>query len=491
MSIISNAFEKFKKVGETAQNVVRNLDARDVLGLVTAPVPYVLYKGTKFAIESLSYEDESKAAPVLAGLYNSYISGEKSEDETIQSMKEALKNNHSRVRGLYHFFMAVILLNKVQSAIDKEKTHLYNDAMTHFNAASEKDSINELVALFKDNDLEFSFDEKTITSETVNYFVHYEMGCVYEQKRDLGRARAEYIYVMASTDYNYKEYSMEGYRRMTDVLKKEFVDNIPIGARQYILFAQNKEKLAGAYDEESLIRWVFTIDDYPDNLTFSTHRPEANRLYILHPCRENFYIAYDNYDEYIFNDKIKEFSYLCRCLGATSIEYESIKGSDISQSSLLNIDAGLGGSYKAFEGDAGVKYGKKQSEQQKVSSRSYLRYKFPPLKTKAAVPNGLVWTQDPEERELIDMFSQGNLEERVWFFNSKQFSQRNKSVSIDVKASFGAMMIKISPRFDIQKDTTFTQQEEKEWKLSVSFKPEDLGLMDRIKAWFKHLFGIK
>jgi hypothetical protein len=52
-------------------------------------------------------------------------------------------------------------------------------------------------------------------------------------------------------------------------------------------------------------------------------------------------------------------------------------------------------------------------------------------------------------------------------------------------------MIKISPRFDMQKDTTFTQQEEKEWKLSVSFKPEDLGLMDRIKAWFKHLFGIK
>ena len=313
-----------KKVGAIAQNALGNLSTKDVVATIIAPLPYVLYKGTKFAIESLSSEDESKAAPALAGLYGSYAKGEKSEDETIRLLREALKNNSSRVRGLYHFFMAVISLNKAQNAFDEEKNSLYNDAMTHFNSASKIESSNELIALFKKYNLEFSYEGKTITYETVNYFVHYEMGRFHEQKNDLGRARAEYIYVMESTDYNYKEYSMEGYRRMTDRLKNEFV-NIPVGARQYILFAQNKDKLAGVYDKDSLIRWIFTIDDYPNNLSFSTHRPEANRLYILHPCRENFYIAYDNYDEYIFNDKIKEFSYLCRCLGATSIEYESIK----------------------------------------------------------------------------------------------------------------------------------------------------------------------
>jgi hypothetical protein len=487
MSIFSKFSEGFRKAGELVSDVVTKPSLGNVVAVV-APVPYVLYKGTRFTIESLSSEDESQAAPMLAGLYDNYINKKISEEEMVRSMKEAQRNAHSRVRGLYHFFMAVILLNKAQNA--EEKSRLYNDAMTHFKAAAETESLNELIKLFEKYNLDFSFDGKTITFETISFFVHYKMGNYYEQKNDKWRARAEYIYVMESTDYNYKDYAQDGYRRMTDMLKKEFVD-IPVGSRQYILFAQNEDKLAGVYDKENLIRWIFTIDDYPENLSFSTQRPEANRLYILHPCRENFYIAYDNFDEYIFNDKIKEFSYLCRCLGATSIEYESVKGSDINQSSLLNIDAGLGGSYKAFEGDIGVKYGKKQGEQQKVSSRSFLKYKFPPLKTKAAIPDGLVWSQDPEEKELINMFSQGNLEERVWFFNSKQFSQRNKSVTVDVKTSFGIMMTKVSPHFSWEKDTTFSQQEEKEWKLVVSFKSEDLGLIDRIKAWFKHLFGIK
>ena len=73
-----------KKVGAIAQNALGNLSTKDVVATIIAPVPYVFYKGTKFAIESLSSEDESKAAPALAGIYGSYVKGEKSEDETIR-----------------------------------------------------------------------------------------------------------------------------------------------------------------------------------------------------------------------------------------------------------------------------------------------------------------------------------------------------------------------------------------------------------------------
>lgn len=489
MSILPN-LSNLRNVGEFAKKVINEIDTKDVVAAIVAPLPFVSYKGIKYTLEFLTSDDESKAAPILAGLYNDYINGKTPEDETVRLMKEARNNDNGRIRGLYHFFMAVIYLNKAQNASGEEKVRQYNNAMTSFQKAAEEKVANELTGLFKNNNLEFPFEQVAITYETVNHFVHYKMGEIYEHTNDIGRARAEYIYAMSSDDYNYKKDAREGYIRTTNIIKTNFI-KISEGARQYVLFAQNIDKLAGVYDDKSMIRWIFTIDDYPPDLIFSTQRPEANRLYILHPCRGNFYIAYDNYEEYIFNDKIKEFSYLCRCLGATSIEYENIKGTDFNESRMLNIDTGVGGKYKVFEGSVDVKFGQKKSEQHKISSRSFLRYKFPPLKTKAEKPNGLVWAQDPEEQELINMFQQGGLEERVWFFNSKNYSQRNNSVMVDVKASFASMMVKVSPYFDVQKDTTFSQQEEKEWKLSVNFKPEDLGLLDRFKSWFKHLFGIK
>ena len=89
------------------------------------------------------------------------------------------------------------------------------------------------------------------------------------------------------------------------------------------------------------------------------------------------------------------------------------------------------------------------------------------------------------------MFSQGGLEAREWIFNSKSLSDNFKSIKFDVKASFEYMMVNVGTCFNQESDTTFSQQEEIEWKLFVSFEPEDLGLINRIKMWFKRIFGIK
>ena len=407
-----------------------------------------------------------------------------------------------------NFFLAVISLNKALKEETDKKARFYYDAMTYFDKAlnAEDHSVltalfrhkalnaedySELTALFRQNDLEFEFNDTQITADTVSHFIHYERGNIYEFMGEIGKARTEYICAMESCDYDYKKYAKDKYHKITNQLKTEFT-NIPRGERQYLLFAQNIDKIAGVYDKNNIIRWIFPIDDCPLGLTFSTNTPEANRLYTLHPRCNNLYIPFDKIEEYLFNEKIKEFSFLCRCVGATKITYEIVKGSEVTESHLRDINAGLEGEYKIAKGKIDTKYGKEKRSNNENATQTRLEWKFSPLKNPASVPSELLWKDDPNEQELINMFSQGGLEASEWIFNSKSLSDNFKSIKLDIKASFECMKKgKVSPYFNQESDTTFSQQEEIEWKLFVSFEPEDLGLINRIKMWFKRFFGIK
>ena len=489
---------ELKKVVKTfiqeVKNDIKNKNAKDIakdiIITTTVGTPYILYKGTKIFVSALTSTNESDASKVLTALYNEYIMGNRTEENTINEIKKALNNDYGRISCLGNFFLAVISLNKALKEETDKKARFYNDAMTYFDKALNAEDYSELTALFKQNDLEFEFNDKQITADTVSYFIHYERGNIFEFMGEIGKARTEYICVMKSCNYGYKRDAKDKYHKITNQLKTEFT-NIPRGERQYLLFAQNIDKIAGVYDKYNIIRWIFPIDDCPLGLTFSTITPEANRLYTLHPRCNNLYIPFDKIEEYLFNEKIKEFSFLCRCVGATKITYETVKGSKVTESHLRDINAGLEGGYKIAKGKIDTKYGKENRSNNENATQTRLEWKFSPLKNPASVPSELLWKDDPNEQELINMFSQGGLEAREWIFNSKSLSDNFKSIKFDVKASFEYMMVNVSTCFNQESDTTFSQQEEIEWKLFVSFEPEDLGLINRIKMWFKRIFGIK
>lgn len=482
--------DKIKKVGSAFFQEVKRMDSKDVVLTTTLQTPFVLYKGVKILINTITSPNESDASKVLTALYNEYIMGNRTEENTINEIKQALNNDSGRIYRLGNFFLAVISLNKALKEETDKKARFYNDAMTYFDKALNAGDYSELTALFRQNDLEFEFNDKQITADTVSHFIHYERGNIFEFMGEIGKARTEYICAMKSCHYAYKQYAKDKYQKITNQLKTEFT-NIPRGERQYILFAQNIDKIAGVYDKNNIIRWIFPIDDCPLGLTFSTNTPEANRLYTLHPRCNNLYIPFDKIEEYLFNEKIKEFSFLCRCVGATKITYETVKGSKVTESHLKDINAGLEGEYKIAKGKIDTKYRKENRSNNENATQTRLEWKFSPLKNPASVPSELLWKDDPNEQELINMFSQGGLEAREWIFNSKSLSDNFKSIKLDIKASFEWMMVKVSPYFNQESDTTFSQQEEIEWKLFVSFEPEDLGLIIRIKMWFKRLFGIK
>lgn len=485
---------ELKKVVKTfiqeVKNDIKNKNAKDIIITTTVGTPYILYKGTKIFVSALTSTNESDASKVLTALYNEYIMGNRTEENTINEIKKALNNDYGRIYCLGNFFLAVISLNKALKEETDKKAHFYNDAMTYFDKALNEEDYSELTALFRQNNLEFEFNDKQITADTVSYFIHYERGNIFEFMGEIGKARTEYICVMKSCNYGYKRDAKDKYHKITNQLKTEFT-NIPRGERQYLLFAQNIDKIAGVYDKYNIIRWIFPIDDCPLGLTFSTITPEANRLYTLHPRCNNLYIPFDKIEEYLFNEKIKEFSFLCRCVGATKITYETVKGSKVTESHLRDINAGLEGGYKIAKGKIDTKYGKENRSNNENATQTRLEWKFSPLKNPASVPSELLWKDDPNEQELINMFSQGGLEAREWIFNSKSLSDNFKSIKFDVKASFEYMMVNVSTCFNQESDTTFSQQEEIEWKLFVSFEPEDLGLINRIKMWFKRIFGIK
>ena len=271
---------ELKKVVKTfiqeVKNDIKNKNAKDIIITTTVGTPYILYKGTKIFVSALTSTNESDASKVLTALYNEYIMGNRTEENTINEIKKALNNDYGRISCLGNFFLAVISLNKALKEETDKKARFYNDAMTYFDKALNAEDYSELTALFRQNDLEFEFNDKQITADTVSYFIHYESGNIFEFMGEIGKARTEYICVMKSCNYGYKRDAKDKYHKITNQLKTEFT-NIPRGERQYLLFAQNIDKIAGVYDKYNIIRWIFPIDDCPLGLTFSTITPISSR----------------------------------------------------------------------------------------------------------------------------------------------------------------------------------------------------------------------
>ena len=76
--------DKIKKVGsaffQEAKQEVKRMDSTDVVLTTTDPTPFVLYKGVKILINTITSTNESDASKVLTALYNEYIMGNRTEE---------------------------------------------------------------------------------------------------------------------------------------------------------------------------------------------------------------------------------------------------------------------------------------------------------------------------------------------------------------------------------------------------------------------------
>lgn len=244
--------------------------------------------------------------------------------------------------------------------------------------------------------------------------------------------------------------------------------------RSVMLIVKDQSELAGMVDEEGNIPLVCTVRDYPPSIQLPIGHPIANTLYFAHPVRPDVYLPFETAYDVLFIEKVKEFCYLCQCLGATEIKFKMTKGSSsASQSNIMNkIGAEVGVKAVSVNGSFNQTLENKNASIEKGEHK--ITYTFDPINY-PYVPDDLVWLKNNEDwNRLVRQRTNGeNLLSYTESISSYDSSNASASHNFQLKASFSNLICKVDASFERNVEQTFSNVEEKELVISVSFKSVD------------------
>lgn len=307
----------------------------------------------------------------------------------------------------------------------------------------------------------FIYDDKAI--------LHY-FGKLQEDSNEI--ARRYYIAALQTEDKKDKEAYLERYKQVTNYIFENinFCNDVGFIDRQFILLARDERHIGGMYDPEDNIKWVFTMNQLPEDLKFEGV-PQANTLYLAHPVRHSLYLPYEGAEEKLFMDKIREFCYLVQCLGATEVVFHSNKGMKVSESfnSTQNINGGFSNPFVEINGEHSRNNSGKSNHSQRVGVdmiQTFVPTKYP------YQPDDLVWlSTDSSWKQLIKQRLEGGMLNYTYKIRSNDVSQVSNNQITDIKASFRFMLQNANANYNANNDTTFSKREETEWSIQVTFKP--------------------
>lgn len=250
----------------------------------------------------------------------------------------------------------------------------------------------------------------------------------------------------------------------------KFTNDVDFADRQFLLLARDENHIAGLYDPEDNIKWVFTLNQIPSDVEFEGV-PQANTLYLAHPVRQTLYLPYEGAEEKLFMDKVREFCYLVQCLGATEVIFHSNKGMKISESFNFsqNVNGGFSNPFVEMNGEYTRNNSGNANHSQRIGvdmTQTFAPSKYP------YQPEDLVWlATDSSWKQLIKQRLEGGMLSYTYKIRSTDVSQVSNNQITDIKASFRFMLQNANANYNVNNDTTFSKREETEWSIQVTFKP--------------------
>ena len=262
-------------------------------------------------------------------------------------------------------------------------------------------------------------------------------------------------------------------KKLTKNLVEIFVETYANYKNEFLELENDDKKIIYITDNlkyisdhfKSLIR-----KDLPD-IGFPVGHPIDDQFYLAHPYLEKKYIPMQNYENLLFSDKVRELSYILQCLGATSIEIESVKGSSVESVSNSSIDFSVEANIKIHSGSVSKSLKNNSMSSNKSLSQLATKQKFTPTK-RPYLPDLLLWYHhEPEWQQIYQQRTNGNLDSHSIIIRN-QFSQLDKeSLFNKIKAEYENLIIKIDGDFSQSISKQFKEEGYTEWKVNVQFAP--------------------
>lgn len=455
-------------------------------------------------------DEENNLVGDIANLVNS-LESEDDYDRVIELCKEL--GCHDYCLSLYWAAKAQFCLSNVYRKLwsstrenDGDKANEYYDEIDQWLSRA-YNTINKSIELYiEDIDFYMEKDGGYALDWAYNlkaWIEQYSAGDVDAQTS----ARASFIEAMNTEFEDVREDAIEGYELATNhmfsyfnlfiTIKEDVADlvstgneddikfaeemsaeaekckfsNLPYNKRQFVFITkEGPASLAGCTDPEGNIRYVFTLDSIPNELTFPVGHPQQNTLYVANPAQKGQYVPYKGAEDKLFHDKVNDFIRLSQCLGATEISFHSIKGESISQSFLssTNVSGGVNVKGNSVTGEYGIKNTGNSSYNS--SKEVELTRRYDPIK-KPYCPDDVEWLSlDPEWQKFVKQRLEGNILESSMRISSSESICSNTNTLRNVKAAFENMMVKVDANYDSEEDNTFSSSESTEWQISVKFR---------------------
>lgn len=258
----------------------------------------------------------------------------------------------------------------------------------------------------------------------------------------------------------------------------KFCNLYSFGERQFIFIVKNIDKIAGCFDDDEIINWVFTLDRIPDGLVFPTGHPQANTLYVAHPVQKGLYLPYEGSEETVFHEKVEEFCRLAQCLGATKISFSSIKGESISKSFTSKLNAGGGIGIKGYA--VGGEYTQDRTGSSASELHKDIGYSYTLQPKKVYVPTDMKWLDvDKSWQGFVKQRMEGNILSYTKRISSSEAINISNSLQKSAKASFEYLMANVNANFSSEQDSTFSHNKSSEWEIQIQFASlEELDVID-------------
>ncbi len=331
--------------------------------------------------------------------------------------------------------------------------------------------------------------EKLISSqeghENFEEWVKLEKAWIYTEC-DNRQARKLFIDLLKSSNEDIVSSAEEGFEYSDDWVfdsfnksndkKSEFCDIEAFSNRQFIFIVKDGSKIAGCYDPQDDINWVFTLDRLPEGVSFPVGHPQANTLYIAHPAKKGYYLPYEGAEDIMFHDKVNDFCRLAQCLGATEITFNSVQGKSVSEIEIDSMHLGVDGGKKEVNASGSYSKNSVTSSEHATSKEIGISYVYQPTRFPYS-PDGLPWLEeDSSWKSLVKQRLEGNILNYTKRISSSETTNLSSSKKNEIKATFNAFMFNLNANYDESADRTFSSSESTVWEISVKFKSlEDFG----------------
>jgi len=214
---------------------------------------------------------------------------------------------------------------------------------------------------------------------------------------------------------------------------------------------------------------VFTMNDLPKEIRFTTGYAQPYELYIGHPYVKDLYIPYKDSSEFFLENKVGELCVLLQALGAAEIEIMSVKGIEVSRMYQNQKSFGGNGGTGKFSGSMSYNNSYENSYLYNRNNKKIWKQVFNPNKS-AYIPDNLVWY--PNELNWKNIALQrlnGGMLEYSFECSSKEIEEtiESKSTNIAVSAAYLCKLAGVS--YNNSSYTTSREITESVWKIDVKF----------------------